>query len=153
MPSPVLLFHTILPVLRSMQIAWSDLFWASMVEVKTLSPMTTGVDALGPGMSRVHCAPSLLNSAGRFFSSVKPLKFGPRHWGQSAASVVATAATSDNIYAIRFMAFSNSPCVQTLLNRERIRRKGESSPAVSGVSGSGGGRLVWFGGTRAAVAR
>src|SRR5688500_5024813 len=99
MPSPVLWFQSTFPDFRSMHIASSALFCASAVEVKTLSPNTTGVEALGPGISTAHAADSLLNSVAKPFSSVDPLKFGPRHCGQSAAIAeikVDAAAMTEN---------------------------------------------------------
>ena len=76
----------ILPERRSRQMARQDLFAVSVVETKTKSPQTQGVLALGPGRSILHKTFSVsLNCVGRFFSSVEPLKNGPRNCGQSPA--------------------------------------------------------------------
>src|SRR5262245_56594333 len=109
-PSPVFWFQRILPVLRSRHMAWSDLFSVSTLEMKTRSPRMIGVDALGPGRLAVQVADSLVHSAGRPFSDVKPLKFGPRHCDQSAERT-ETAVSNEKTRVKRFM--QNTPIAES----------------------------------------
>src|SRR5687767_14347569 len=45
-----------------------------------------GVEPLQPGMATFHATfSSVVHFAGRFFSALKPLRFGPRHCGQFSA--------------------------------------------------------------------
>src|SRR5258708_39973787 len=92
MPSPVVRSHSILPVLRSRQRAWSVLVDTSAVERNTFAPRMIGVEALGPGMVAVQRAESFDQAEGKPFSLDDPLKWGPRHCGQSSAEALRPAS-------------------------------------------------------------
>ncbi len=100
-PSLALLSQRTLPVFRSRQsAAYRGLVSASVVETKTRSSQMAGVAALGPGNPTVHRAVSRVHVCGSPFSSVEPLKCGPRHWGQFSAgaeqpSVIAVTTRMD----------------------------------------------------------
>src|SRR5437868_5769619 len=67
----------------------ATIFWPvlSPDDTKTRSSQIAGVAALGPGRSTLQSTCSVLeNLAGKFFSAVEPLKFGPRHCPQFSAS-------------------------------------------------------------------
>ena len=69
-----------LPDLRSKHIASRDSLAISVDDTNTRSCQTTGVAADVPGKSTLQATFSVrLHSVGRFFSSVEPLKNGPRH--------------------------------------------------------------------------
>src|SRR5262245_13380191 len=90
MPLATVCFHTTSPLSRSRQYAASESLEASVVETKTRSPHTAGVAALGPGSVAVQTTFSLRpHLSGNPFSSVEPLKNGPRNWGQSLATALA----------------------------------------------------------------
>src|SRR5437867_6400726 len=83
---PTSWFHNTLPLFRSSPRAWSDLVASSPELTNTCVSQITGVAADGPGSSANHFTCSVFeNVAGRFFSVVEPLKFGPRQCGQFSA--------------------------------------------------------------------
>ena len=48
----------------------------------------TGVAADTPGSGLFHSSVLVSSEAGKFVSLLLPLKFGPRHWGQSDPNAI-----------------------------------------------------------------
>ena len=87
MPCATSCFQSSFPLVRSKHIAWSVSLAASTPDRNTRSCRMMGVEPAAPGKSALQATFSVgLQSEGRFFSSLEPLKEGPRHCGQSPAS-------------------------------------------------------------------
>src|ERR1043166_7073667 len=78
LPAPSGRFHTTLPLLRVTH--HSSRLSPSATLRKITSRQTIGVEPLQPGKANFQAMfSSVDHRAGRFFSLLKPLRFGPRH--------------------------------------------------------------------------
>ena len=107
-----------LPVFWSKQSATKSLVPRSIEVTKTRPLEIMGVAPLGPGRGAIQAIFSVrLQEAGRFSSSVEPLKKGPRHWGQSVAEAGSVSRIIKVI--IEHLCVRQLICV-VFLNRECI---------------------------------
>src|SRR5688500_9631970 len=98
-PRPTSFRHSTFPFLRSRHRARSFFdCWSSALR-KIRFSQTIGVPAPGPGSFTCHAADSLSSLSGRFFASLEPFCFGPRHCGQFSAHAGRAIAPAKTIAA------------------------------------------------------
>src|SRR5437660_8022186 len=81
---------------------------------------TTGEDMPSPIFTSQSCLSDLGQVFGTATPTVEPSRFGPRHWGQSASSAQAPAATARNAIAGLSILFDYD--CQTQFSRWRFSR-------------------------------
>ena len=86
-------------------------FKGSVLETNTLSSQTIGTAALAPGRFAAHTTFSVgENFVGRFVSSVKPLKFGPRNCAQFSANADEEISTKTMMIDRNIVTPENKDC-------------------------------------------